>query len=103
MITTPAAAAASSGSDFRTAPSSRISCIEFPDVLGVSDYAGLARGSRYRSWPYCLPLQMTASAPRLRLFEARYPARLCPCLRFRGGFTAPTVKLGAERIATPFS
>src|SRR5664279_4889545 len=57
----------------------------------------------YRSKSYCLPLQMTASAPRLQLFEARYPARLCPCLRFNEYFTAPTAKLGAEWIATPFS
>src|ERR1051325_105144 len=75
---------------------SRFSCMEFPDVLGVYDYAGPARNSRYRSWSCCLPLQMTASAPRLQLFEAQYPTRLSPCLRFRGSFTGPTAKLGAE-------
>src|SRR5665811_762397 len=40
----------------------------------------------------------TASASQLQFFEARYPAHLSPCLRFSGGFTAPTAKLGAEWI-----
>src|SRR6202166_2330298 len=39
----------------------------------------------------------------IELFEARYPARPYPCLRFRDGLTAFTAKLGAERIANPFS
>jgi hypothetical protein len=45
----------------------------------------------------------TASASRLQFFEARYPARLYPCLRFTESFTAFNAKLGAEQIATPFS
>src|SRR5208283_5277565 len=35
---------------------SRFSCVEFLDVYGVCDYAGLAQNSRYRSGPCCLPL-----------------------------------------------
>jgi len=35
---------------------SRFSCEEFLDVLGVYDYAGPVRNSRYRSWPCCRPL-----------------------------------------------
>ena len=34
---------------------SRFSCMKFLGVSGVYDYAGLTVGSRYRSWPYCLP------------------------------------------------
>jgi len=36
-------------------------------------------------------------------FRARYPAHLCPCLRFAEHLTAPGAKLGVEWIATPFS
>ncbi len=39
-----------------TSEVSRFSCVKFPDVRGVSDYAELAQSSRYRSWPCCLPL-----------------------------------------------
>ena len=35
---------------------SRFSCMEFLDVHVVYDYAGLTRNSRYRSWPFCLPI-----------------------------------------------
>ena len=35
---------------------SRFSCMEFPNVLGVYDYAGPTRSSRYRAGPCCLPL-----------------------------------------------
>src|SRR3989442_8985798 len=31
------------------------------------------------------------------------PAHLFPCLRFTGHLTVPSAKLGAERIASPFS
>jgi hypothetical protein len=39
----------------------------------------------------------------LRVFEAQYPAHLFPCLRFAARLAAPSAKLGAEWIATPFS
>jgi len=45
----------------------------------------------------------TASASRLLVFEAQYPAHLFPCLRFAARLTTPSAKLGAEWIATPFS
>jgi hypothetical protein len=45
----------------------------------------------------------TASASQLQFFEARYPARLCPCLRFAMHLAMPGAKLGAEWFATPFS
>ena len=46
---------------------------------------------------------VTASAPCLQIFEARYPAHLFPCLRFTEHFAVARAKLGAEWIATPFS
>src|SRR5579863_8020375 len=45
----------------------------------------------------------TASASRLQFFEARYPARPYPCLRFAMHLAMPGAKLGAEWLATPFS
>ena len=44
-----------------------------------------------------------ASASRLHIFEAQYPAHLFPCLRFTVRLTTPSAKLGAEWIATPSS
>src|SRR2546421_8734299 len=47
------------------------------------------------TFPIVLPSALsTASASRLFFFEARYPARLCPCLRFDDRLTADTAKLG---------
>src|SRR6266702_1748205 len=45
----------------------------------------------------------TVAASGSQIFEARYPAHLCPCLRFAEHFTASGAKLGVEWIATPFS
>jgi len=45
----------------------------------------------------------TASASRLQFFEAEYPTRLCPCLRFTEHLAVPGAKLGAEWLATPSS
>jgi hypothetical protein len=45
----------------------------------------------------------TASASRLHIFEAQYPAHLFPCLRFTVRLATPSAKLGAEWIATPSS
>jgi hypothetical protein len=44
---------------------SRLSCMKFLGVPGVFDYAGLARDSRYRPCPCCLPHIFTASASGL--------------------------------------
>jgi len=44
---------------------SRFSCLQFLSVLGVYDYAGPANCSRFRRWPYSLPLLSTGSAPRI--------------------------------------
>ena len=76
--------------------------MEFPDVHGVYDYAGLAESavSLLTLLPSAL---MTASASRLKLFEALYPARLYLYLRFAVHLAIPGAKLEAERIATPFS
>ena len=46
---------------------------------------------------------LIASASRLHVFEAPYPAHLFPCLCFTVRLTTPSAKLGAEWIATPFS
>src|SRR5208337_1524256 len=46
---------------------------------------------------------LRASASRLELFGAQYPAHLSPCLRFTAHLAAHSAKLAAEWIATPFS
>ena len=54
--------------------------------------------------PVMLPsAKFRASASCLQLFGAQYPAHLYPCLRFAVHLTMPSAKLGAERVATPFS
>src|SRR5437762_13550411 len=46
------------------------------------------------AFPAVLPSALsTASASRSFFFEARYPARLCPCLRFAGHLAAYSAKL----------
>lgn len=37
-----------------------------------------AAHSRYRAPPYCLPIRLTSSAPRIAVFGARYPACIYP-------------------------
>jgi hypothetical protein len=82
---------------------SRFSCMKF---------LGLQWGLRLRqteqglalSLPFMLPAAITrASASGLHLFEAQYPPRLFPCLRFVVHLAMPNAKLGAEWIASPFS
>src|ERR1035441_8139327 len=82
---------------------SRFSCMKFLGVSGVFDYAGLNRNSRYRSCSCCLPRITRTSASGLHLFGAEYPPHLFPCLRFAVYLAVPNAKLGAERIATPYS
>src|ERR1700746_2751595 len=54
--------------------------------------------------PLMLPSAITrASASGLHLFGAQYPPHLFPCLRFVVHLAMPNAKLGAERIASPFS
>jgi len=45
---------------------------------------------------------LAASASRLQIFEAQYPAHPFPCLRFAEHLAMPSAKLGVEWIATPF-
>src|SRR5664280_1168384 len=52
--------------------------MKFLGVSGVSDYAGPSWDSRYRPTSCSLPHISTASASRLHLFEAQYPAHLSP-------------------------
>ena len=82
---------------------SRFSCMEFPDVRGVYDYAGPAQELALSLLTMLPSALTTASASRLQFFEARYPARLYPCLRFAVHLATPGAKLGAEWFATPFS
>src|SRR5215469_8993627 len=82
---------------------SRFSCMKFLGVSGVFDYAGLDRNSRYRSCPYCLPRITKSSASGFTVYGAEYPPHLFPCLRFAEHLAMPGAKLGAERIANPFS
>ena len=48
---------------------SRLPSEVFPHVHGVSDRAGLRSVSRYRRAGWCLPLLLTASAPRSKLLS----------------------------------
>jgi hypothetical protein len=64
-------------------------CNEFPCMLGVSDSGEPSGISRLRCRPYCLPLNLTASALPIVAFEAQYPACLCPCQRFTPHLTMP--------------
>ena len=56
--------------------------MKLPDVSGVYDYAGPNRDSRFRPPPVLPSANAKASASWLHPFEAQYPARLYPCLRF---------------------
>jgi hypothetical protein len=44
----------------------------------------------------------TTSAPRLRIFEAQYPARLCPCLRFNCHLAVTAATLGVRMVRYSF-
>ncbi|HTF61702.1 MAG TPA: hypothetical protein VK638_03215, partial [Edaphobacter sp.] len=82
---------------------SRFSCMKLPGVSGVYDYAGPNRDSRFRPPPVLPSANAKASASWLHPFEAQYPARLYPCLRFAVHLAMHNAKLGAEWFATPFS
>ena len=99
----PSPAGLSPGSTSGVSEVSRFSCMKFLDVRGVFDYAGLNQELAL-SLLFMLPSAMlTASASGLQVFEAQYPARLYPCLRFTASLAVASAKLGAEWIATPFS
>lgn len=73
---------------------SRFSWISFPDVRGISDYAGSAASSR-------VSLDNSVAFPgadtvgtRYEFYEAQYPAHQCPCLRFGCHITATPARLG---------
>ena len=54
--------------------------------------------------PGMLPsAKFRASTSCLQLFGAQYPPHLYPCLRFAVHLAMPSAKLGAERVAIPFS
>jgi hypothetical protein len=62
---------------------SRFSRMEFPDMPGLYDCAGLIGDSRLSSplvWPSAS--QNGVGAPIEIDFAAQYPACLCPCQRF---------------------
>ena len=71
----------SGASEHRTC---RFSCEVFPYLHGVSDRAGPERISRYRCARWCLPLLLTASAPRSNVLSrlntrpARTPVNASP-------------------------
>ena len=77
--------------------------LKFLGVPGVFDYAGPDRNSRYRSCSCCLPPITKSSASGFTVYGAEYPPRLYPCLRFVVHLAMHNAKLGAKRIASPFS
>jgi hypothetical protein len=71
---------------------------EVSSRAGVYDYAGSAFTPTI-----VLPSAIrTTSAPRLRIFEAQYPARLCPCLRFNRHLAMAPAKLGVRMVRYSF-
>ena len=84
---------------------SRFSCMKLLGVSGVFDYAGLSRNSRNRSCSCGLPRITKTSASGLHLFESSiaHPAYTPVCLRFADALAGISARLGAERIAGPFS
>ena len=81
---------------------SRFSCMKFPSVPGVFDYAGLTSHSRLRTPWYCLPLHPTGSAPRFCVFAALYPAHQCLCLCFVPRLTTSHAKLEVRMVRYSF-
>jgi hypothetical protein len=82
---------------------SRFSCMKFLGVPGVFDYAGLSRNSRYRTCSCCLPHIFTASASGLYVFAAQLPTPPIPLSTLHCFPHGSSARLGAERIASPFS
>ncbi len=83
---------------------SRFSRTEFLRMPGVSDSAGPGSDSRWRPSPCCLPLALTASAPRIRLISEinTLPAHT-PVQRLKCDLTTALAWLGARvaRYAFP--
>ena len=75
---------------------SRFSCLSFPDVRGVSDYAGPAASSPVSlCGSVAFPRTDTVGA-RNEFYEAQYPAHPCPCLRFGCHLAATPARLGGK-------
>ena len=75
---------------------SRFSCISFPDVRGVSDYAGPAASSRIAlDGSVAFPRTDTVGT-RNEIYEAQYPAHQCPCLCFECVLAAMPARLGVK-------
>ena len=75
---------------------SRFSCISFPDVRGVSDYAGPAASSRIAlDGSVAFPRTDTVGT-RNEIYEAQYPAHQCPCLCFECVLAATSARLGVK-------
>ncbi len=75
---------------------SRFSRPEFLRMPGVSDSAGPGSDSRGRPSPCCLPLALTASAPKIRLIsELNTLPTDTPVQRFKCGTPLPAGSAGA--------
>ena len=81
---------------------SRFSCMKFLGVSGVFDYAGLSGDSRYCPRSCCLPPLQERRRPDVIFSELNthpaYPLSTLHCVPH-----GSSARLGAERIATPFS
>ena len=81
---------------------SRFSCMKFLGVSGVFDYAGLSGDSRYCPRSCCLPPLQERRRPDVIFSELNthpaYPLSTLHCVPH-----GSSARLGAERIASPFS
>ena len=83
---------------------SRFSCMKFLGVSGVYDYAGLTSGSRYRPCSCCLPHILDCVGVLIASFRSSIPSPPIPLFTLRCDTSrCHNAKLGAERIANPFS
>jgi len=82
---------------------SRFSCMQFLSVPGVYDYAG--PHSKLALPSACMlpsPNVQWVGATEFPLFEAQYPARWYPCLRFDIRLATTAAKLGARMVRYSF-
>ena len=77
--------------------------MKFLGVSGVFDYAGLKRNSPIVPVHVAFPALQGRRRPGCIFSELHSPPHLFPCLRFALYLAVPNAKLGAERIATPYS
>src|SRR5215468_592614 len=77
---------------------SRFSCMEYPDVLGVYDYAGPTRSSRSRCWSCCLPLFGQRRRPDCRFSKLDTQPTFSPVYASRNTSQRPVQNSGPSEL-----